>query len=219
MCYDTNMNFEQFAAQARPFTIFESQLAWPFYQSPQHAQRQLTDWTRAGRLLQLRRGLYTFPPPYADERPMSYVVANRLVQPSYVSLQAGLSYYGMIPEHVAAVTNVTTRRPQKLGNAFGHFWYRHLKTDFFFGFHYWQVTKTQYAFIATPEKALLDLIYLTPNGDDEAYIRELRLQNLEVVDVDRLRQFVARANKPKLKRALPHLLAVIREELEEYAPL
>jgi predicted transcriptional regulator of viral defense system len=213
------MYFEQFVKQTRPFTIFESQLVWPFYQSPQQAQRQLTDWTRAGRLLQLRRGLYAFPPPYADERPVSYVVANQLVQPSYVSLQAGLSYYGMIPEQVAVVTNVTTKRPQKLSNALGHFWYRHLKTDFFFGFRYWQVTKTQYAFIATPEKALLDLIYLTPNGDDEAYIHELRLQNLDVVDIERLHQFVTRANMPKLKRALPHLLAVIREELEKYTPL
>ena len=150
---------------------------------------------------------------------MSYVIANRLVQPSYVSLQAGLSYYGMIPEHVVMVTSVTTGRPQKLSNALGRFAYRHIKTNFFFGFQYRQVTKTQHAFIATPEKALLDLIYLTPNGDDEAYIRELRLQNLEIVDVDRLRQFVAHANKPKLRRALPYLLAAIREELEEYAPL
>ena len=107
------MYFEQFAAQVQPFTVFESQLVWPFYQSPQQAQRQLTDWTRTGRLLQLRRGLYAFPPPYADEQPMSYVIANRLVQPSYVSLQAGLSYYGLIPEHVVMVTNVTTKRPQK----------------------------------------------------------------------------------------------------------
>ena len=213
------MVFEQFAAQARPFTIFESQLIWPFYQSPQQAQRQLTDWTRTGRLLQLRRGLYAFPPPYADERPTSYVVANRLVRPSYVSLQAGLSYYGMIPEQVAAIISVTSRRPQKFSNEFGRFWYRHLKTDYFFGFHYLQITKTQYAFIATPEKALIDLIYLTPNGEDEAYIRELRLQNLEIVDVSRLHQFVSQADKPKLKRALPHLLAVIREELEEYALL
>jgi len=213
------MRFEQFAARTRPFGIFESSLVMPFYESPQQAQRQLTDWTRAGKLLQLRRGLYAFPPPYVGERPMSYVVANRLVQPSYVSLQAGLSYYGMIPEHVPVVTSVTTGRPQKLSNDFGRFWYRHIKTDLFFGFQYWLVTNTQYAFIATPEKAVLDLIHLTPDGDNEAYIRELRLQNLEVVNIDRLRQFVAYANKPKLKRALPHLLAVIREELEKYEPL
>ena len=144
------MYFEQFAAQVQPFTVFESQLVWPFYQSPQQAQRQLTDWTRTGRLLQLRRGLYAFPPPYADEQPMSYVIANRLVQPSYVSLQAGLSYYGLIPEHVVMVTNVTTKRPQKSSNMFGRFQFRHIKTNFFFGFHYWQVTQSQYAFIATP---------------------------------------------------------------------
>lgn len=213
------MRFEEFAAQTSALKLFESSLAFPFYQSPQQAQRQLSDWTRAGKLIQLRRGLYAFPPPYAGERPMSYVVANRLVQPSYVSLQAGLSYYGMIPEHVAVVTNVTTGRPQKHQNDFGRFWYRHIKTEFFFGFHFWLVTRKQYAFIATPEKALLDLIYLTPDGDNEAYIHELRLQNLEVVSRERLCQFVEYADKPKLKRALPHLLEVIREDLEDYVTL
>ena len=107
------MCFEEFAAQTRAFKLFESSLVFPFYQSPQKAQRQLTDWTRAGKLLQLKRGLYAFLPPYVDERPMSYGIANRLVQPSYVSLQAGLSYYGMIPEHVAVVINVTIGRLQK----------------------------------------------------------------------------------------------------------
>jgi predicted transcriptional regulator of viral defense system len=213
------MNFADFVRQIQPFSVFESQLVWPFYPSPQHAQRQLTDWVRAGKLLQLRRGLYALPPPYAGERPARYVVANRLVQPSYVSLQAGLAYYGMIPEHVVTITSITTGRPQKLTNDFGRFWYRHVKNDFFFGFQYRPVTKTQHAYMATPEKALLDLIYLTPDGESEAYIRELRLQNLEIVNIRRLQQYVTRANKPKLKRGLAHLQAVIREEREAYVPL
>ncbi len=69
------------------------------------------------------------------------------------------------------------------------------------------------------EKALLDLIYLTPNGDDKAYIQELRLQNLEVIDIDRLRQFVKRAKKPKLERALPTLLTAIQEEADTFEML
>ena len=146
-------------------------------------------------------------------------MANRLARPSYISLQSALSYYGLIPEHVASVTSVTTGRPHTLSNEFGRFLYRHIKTDFFFGFQDWQLSQTQSAFLATPEKAILDLLYLTPNSDDEAYIRELRLQNLEVIDSERLRQFIARANQPKLMRALPHLLTVIQEETEGYITL
>jgi predicted transcriptional regulator of viral defense system len=213
------MYFEEFAKYTRPLGVFETSLVLPFYSSPQQTQRQLSDWVRSGKLLQLRRGLYAFPPPYVGEKPLQYVVANRLARPSYISLQSALSYYGLIPEHVASVTSVTTRRPLTSRNEFGRFLYRHIKTDFFFGFRYWQLSQTQSAFIATPEKAILDLLYLTPNSDDGAYIRELRLQNLDIIDIDRLRQLIARANQPKLMRTLPHLLAVIQEETDGYLPL
>ncbi len=213
------MHFEEFAKHTRPLGVFETSLVLPFYSSQQQTQRQLSDWVRSGKLLQLRRGIYAFPPPYVGEQPLQYVVANRLVRPSYISLQSALSYYGLIPEHVASVTSVTTGRPLTLRNEFGRFLYRHIKTDFFFGFRYWQVSQTQSAFIATPEKAILDLLYLTPNSDDEAYIRELRLQNLDIIDIERLRQLTARANQPKLMRTLPHLLAVIQEETKGYVPL
>ena len=46
-------------------------------------------------------------------------------------------------------------------------------------FHLAEVSPGQRASIATPEKALLDLVYLHPGGDNPAYLRELRLQNLE----------------------------------------
>lgn len=81
------------------------------------------------------------------------------------------------------------------------------------------MTQTQWAYVATPEKALLDLIYLTPEADGEAYIRALRLQNLDQINVERLSAYVERANKPKLKRALTHIRQVIEEELTEYKPL
>ncbi|HFQ94393.1 MAG TPA: hypothetical protein ENK32_10315 [Anaerolineae bacterium] len=209
------MRFDEFTQLTQLLGVFDSALVLPFYDSPQQAYRQLSDWTRAGKLLQLRRGLYTFP----NEQPNSYVIANRLIRPSYVSLQSALSYYDLIPEQVASVTSVTTGRPITLNNKFGRFIFRHIKTDFFFGFRYWPVTHTQSAFMATPEKALLDLIYLTPDGANEAYIRELRLQNLEIINPERLSQLVERANRPKLRRALPHILAVIHEETEGYVTL
>ena len=104
-------------------------------------------------------------------------------------------------------------------NRYGHFSYQHIQPTFFFGFQYRQVTKTQWAYMATPEKALLDLIYLTPNADSAAYIQALRLQNLDQLDPRRLAAYVQHANKPKLTRALPHILQAIDEELTEYVPL
>jgi hypothetical protein len=64
-----------------------------------------------------------------------------------------------------------------------------------------EVNPDQQAFVAWPEKALLDLVYLQPGGDSPRYLQELRLQNLERLGLDRLQQVAVKASKPKLRRA------------------
>ena len=213
------MYIQQVATQLANLPLFDSSLLYAGADSRQQVQRQLADWVRAGKVVQLRRGLYTFAPPHQSTPPHSYVIANRIVRGSYVSLQMALSHYDLIPEHVAVVTSVTTGRPGMWQNLYGHFSYQHIQPAFFFGFQYRQVTQSQWAYMATPEKALLDLVYLTPEADKGEYIFALRLQNLDQLNIQRLTAYVDRANKPKLKRALPHIMRAIEEELTEYTPL
>jgi len=213
------MYFQQVSSQLAALPLFKSGHLYAEAKTPQQVQRQLTDWVRTGKVVQLQRGLYTLAAPYQSERPHSYLIANHLVRGSYVSLHTVLSHYDLIPEHVAVVTSVTTGRPGKWQNQYGHFTFQHIQAALFFGFEYRQVTQTQWAYLATPEKALLDLIYLTPDADNEGYIRALRLQNLDQLNIKRLTAYVDRAKKPKLKRALSHILKVVEEELTEYVPL
>lgn len=74
----------------------------------------------------------------------------------------------------------------------------------------------QYAFVAAPKKALLDLVHLKPQGDSAAYIASLRLQNLDILNLDRLRHFAARSGKPKLKRAAAQIAEAALHEAEEF---
>jgi len=104
-------------------------------------------------------------------------------------------------------------RPQHL------FSYRHIKGSLFFGIEYRLLVDDAYAYVATPEKALLDLIYFRPQGDSTAYLESLRLQNLDTLDLERLHQFAERAVKPKLKRAADRIAAIAGREAEEYEPL
>lgn len=213
------MYFQQVATQLGNIPLFESELLYAGADHPRQVQRQLADWVRAGKVVQLRRGLYTLTKPDQVTAPHSYLIANQLVHGSYVSLHTALAHYDLIPEHVAVVTSVTTGRPSVWQNPFGYFHYQHIQPAFFFGFQYRQVTATQWAYLATPEKALLDLIYLTPDADNPAYIGALRLQNLDQLDLGRLTTYVERANEPKLKRALSLILQVVKEELTEYVAL
>jgi predicted transcriptional regulator of viral defense system len=213
------MYFQKVLPQLKNLPVFESGFLFAGVENPQQVQRQLADWVRLGKVVQLRRGLYTLAQPHPSKHPHSYVIANHMLKASYVSLHTVLSHYDLIPEHVAVVTSITTGRPGSWQNLYGHFSYQHIQPDLFFGFEYRQVTQTQWAYMATPEKALLDLIYLTPGAGSEGYIRALRLQNLDQLDVERLATYVERINKPKFKRALPNIVQVIEEELTAFEPL
>ena len=75
-----------------------------------------------------------------------------------------------------------------------------------------ELTDKQAAFVAQPEKALLDLVYLTPGGDKPEFLEELRLQNLESINKEVLKEFVQRTRKPKLRRALENLESIISQD-------
>ena len=66
--------------------------------------------------------------------------------------------------------------------------------------------------MASAEKALPDLVHLTPGADDEDFLRELRLQNPTVVRITVLEEAARRSGKPKLVRASRILGALLTEE-------
>jgi len=117
------------------------------------------------------------------------------------------------------VTSVMTQRPGEYESKFGCFTYRHIHSSLFYGIDYRLLVNDEYAYVATPEKALLDLVRFRPQGDSREYIESLRLQNLEILDIDRLHRLAERAGKPKLKRAASVIEAIARREAEEYEPL
>ena len=174
--------------------------------------KQLTRWTKAGKIYQLRRGVYSLAPPYQKVGPHPFLVANRLMPGSYVSLQSALAYYGLVPEFVPVTTSVTTRRQNRWENSLGVYVFRYLQESFIFGYKQVEVAPKQMAFVAEPEKALLDLIYLTPGADSKEYVDELRLQNTEQLDLEKLSRYAEQMDKPKLLRVITPVGAVVKEE-------
>ena len=191
--------------------VFETGLLLAGDVDPNHVRRQLTRWTKAGRLYQLRRGLYALAPPFRKVKPRPFTIANRLVQGSYVSCQSALAHYGLIPEYVPTVVSVCSSRPRRWDTPMGSFLFRHVRRKYLSGYRLLDMGDGQQAIVAKPEKALLDLIYLTPGGDSEAYIRSLRLQNLENPDMQSLKDLAQTLAKPKLMRAAGQLELLIQK--------
>lgn len=213
------MKFEKLAEIVGDQPLFETGLLLAGAVNAAHIQRQLSRWTQAGQLYQLRRGLYALAPPFQKVRPHPFLVANRLVTGSYVSCQSALAHHSLIPEYVPQVVSVAVCRPARFDTPLGSYDFRHLQPRLLFGYLLADLSNNQQAFIAHPEKALLDLIYLHPGGDNLAYLQELRLQNLDRLNLERLHQYAGRFNKPKLQRAAERIQALAQREADEYETL
>ena len=186
---------------------------------PPDVRRQLSRWASNGRLHRLRRDLYALAPPYQKVKPHPFAIANRMVRASYVSLQSALAHYGLIPEYVPVTTSVTTGERRRWDTPLGSYEFRQIKRELFRGYQMVELAGRQRAFVATPEKALLDLVYLTPGADSPDYLAELRLQRLDRLDLETLQREAELFNKPKLRRAAAVVAELARAEAQEYETL
>jgi predicted transcriptional regulator of viral defense system len=192
--------------------VFETGLLLAGAVDSKDVRRQLSRWTKAGRLYQLRRGLYALAPPFQKVKPHPFVVANRMMRSSYVSLQSALGYYGLIPDVVPVTTSITTGRPNQWQTPLGVYTFQHIKTELFGGYRLVDLGSNQQAFVATPEKALLDLVHLQPGGDSAEYLQELRLQDMERLDLEALQHQAELPSSPKLRRAAAFVIKLAQAE-------
>ena len=170
--------------------------------APAALQAQLSRWVAEGRLIRLRRGKYVVAPSWSGPEPHGFALANAIRPDSYVSCQSALSWFGLIPEHAASVVSVAGGRTETVDTPLGSFIYRHVKPSLLWGWRDEDLPAGGgQASVAEPEKALLDLAYLTPGADSTAYMEGLRLQSTEQLDISRLMAMARRWGKPKVVRA------------------
>lgn len=121
-----------------------------------HASSVLARLAAAHHLVRLRRGMWAFP-----DRVDPLTLPGRLTAPlpSYVSLQSALYFHGMISQVPAVTYAVSLARARRFETPLGVVSIHHVAPRFFCGF---EATGRQGALIASPEKALVDFLYLAP---------------------------------------------------------
>jgi predicted transcriptional regulator of viral defense system len=168
----TRMNYLTFRSRFYEMVSFTNDQVYAW--NPDFDRNNLTRWAQKGLLIRLKKGIYTFP-EYRHQDNIGFYLANKMYMPSYISLHSALSYYGLIPEVVTQVTSVSALKTAKFTNPFGTFSYKTIGSYLMFGY----VPKTAFNDLqirfATPEKALLDLLYLYPFYNSEAEIEALRI--------------------------------------------
>jgi predicted transcriptional regulator of viral defense system len=210
------MKFSDLLSTVGSQPLFETGILLTSGNDPNDVRRQLSRWVSAGKLRQLRRGLYMFEPLYQHVAPHPFLIANALAPGSYVSAQSALAYYGLIPEHAPRTVSVTLARTSEWDGGFIH---HHLAPHLFFGYQSVEIVSGQSVFLALPEKALLDLTHFTPNSDSQTYLSQLRLQNLDKLDLERLTNFAGRSGKPKWTRVANQIAKLASQEKSEYEEL
>jgi predicted transcriptional regulator of viral defense system len=121
-----------------------------------HASVLLARLAAAGHLVRLRRGVWAEP---GGVDPLALPELLTAPFPAYVSLQSALYLHGMISQMPVVTYAVTLARTRRFVTPFGVVSLHHVQPSFFFGF---EDAAGPGARLATPEKALVDFLYLTP---------------------------------------------------------
>ena len=153
------------------------------YSNPSCRLGRLVD---KGEYIKVVRGIYE-----TDPRTPGHYLAQAIRNPSYISFEWALSYYGLIPEAVSTYTCATylTHRSKRYSNHFGIYSYRDTAYRAF-PFCTRMISENGYCWwIADPEKALCDELYIKPpvyslKDMEDMLFEDLRIDEEELMKMD-----------------------------------
>ncbi len=157
---------------------------------PDFDHRRLYEWQKRGYLEKIANNFYYFTNKDLSESDINFI-ANRLCEPSYLSLEFALSYYSLIPEAVFWRTSITSRKTKNVISKLGNFSYKKMKRELFFGYNIIESRGVSFK-IAEPEKAILDLLYLRhdlKNKDDMEELRINKERYNEIMSQEKLNEY------------------------------
>lgn len=153
------MKFQHLQSRLKIYPLFTIEDVFKWF--PQSGRKttinQLSRWVTYGYLDQIKRGVYLLKDYEVRD---SFVIANFIYSPSYISLESALNSYSIIPDIPFTISSVTLRKTTRFKTKrFGRFTFNHIKPELFFGFESIRVEQYSYS-LAFPEKALFDFLYL-----------------------------------------------------------
>ena len=195
-----------------PVSIEVLQSLYKDYQSP---NMHIAMLEKKGLLIRLKRGLYAVSPEISGKELSVGLIANHLYGPSYVSLHWALRWYGLIPERVETVTSITTRHTREFETPLGRFTFRGVSKEYFPIGITSQEDAGLHFLLASPEKALCDMLMNEKHVPDQSISRleiffeedmRIDLEDLRQMDVSIIRMCMETGNK---KQVLANLLKLI----------
>lgn len=170
---------------------------------------------RDKQIIRLKRGLYVCNPEITGKILSTELIANHLYAPSYVSMASALRYYGLIPEAVYTTQSITLKHSRDFDTPLGRFEYTYTSRETF-SVGLTSIKKEDYTFVmATPEKALCDLIANSPKvnlrylKDAETYLEEdirMELEDFKQMNAEIFEKYMKTGKKVESIRTLLKLM-------------
>jgi len=140
---------------------------------PGFHRQQLTDWQDRKYIKPLAGGYYMLAEQQVDEDYL-FMIANRIYEPSYISLESALAYHQVIPESALGIISVSSRKTRKFESDWGRFNYRSVKPVLMFGYQVMEIRHGVKYKLARVEKAVLDYLYLNTGMNSRLDFEGLR---------------------------------------------
>ena len=175
-------------------------------------QRQrLNEWQKKGYIKKIIKGYYIFSDLELNESVL-FSISNKIYQPSYISFEMALSYYGLIPESVYGITAASSRKTQNFKSTIAEYFYHKIKPSLMFGYKLVKY-KNQAFKIADIEKAILDYFYIKSHFKTIEDFEDLRIDKnifTEQVNINKLNKYLKSFNSTALSRRIRKLMRYIK---------
>jgi predicted transcriptional regulator of viral defense system len=179
------MRFEKIKKEISDLLIFDKELLRNFESNENTLDENIKYWLKKGWLTSLKKGKYILTERFEKEKNKDLfleLIANKLVKPSYLSLEYVLSQYQLLAEPVQGLTSVTTKTSRVVNNDLAVFRYYSIAKNLFTGY---EVKYFYDAPVLTAEKskAIFDFVYLRFLQDvepNEKTVKSLRIKWEEI---------------------------------------
>lgn len=166
-------------------------------------------WLKQGIIIAVKNGVYILKDKWektVDKQAYLEYLANKIYQPSYVSLEYVMAKYSLLTEAVYGLTSITTKIPKTFISGLGKFSYCSISPRLFTGYKIREFGSAP-IFIAVKAKAVFDYLYLrflkkTPIN--QKAVAELRInwENLSKNEFASLRRYAGISASRRLNRLI-----------------
>ena len=156
------MTLEKLQEKTDKLLVFDKNSLKLLEKNDNNLNANLKYWLKSGDLVALKNGVYVFRAKYNHETNKNEYLeylANKLLTPSYLSLEYVLDKYSLLSESARAITSISAKASREFSNSLGVWRYYFLSKKLFLGYKT-KYFKDQAIFEASKAKALFDFLYL-----------------------------------------------------------